>query len=144
MLTDVTLIPSDASIEQAWEIAVAHGAPAYLVGTSDRLMGVVLHQQLEDAMRDGEATSPVAPIVDRSSVHTHIDHPVDIVLDRFAQSGGILPVVSRADVRKLEGVVTIDSILAFAGPRSHSGGRRPRTHCAPGSRLPGPLTGGGE
>ncbi len=130
MQTEVTLIPPDASIEQAWQVAVAHGAPAYLVGTSDHLLGAVLHQQLDESMRGGQATSPVASIVDRLFVHTHLDHPVDVVLDRFAQSGGILPVVSRADVQKLEGVVTIDSILAFTGPRSHAAGRRPRTTAA--------------
>jgi chloride channel protein, CIC family len=127
MHPDATLIPPNASIEQAWQTAIAHGAPAYLVGTSDHLLGVVPHRQLEDAMRHGQTTAPVAPMVERAFVHTHVDHPVDVVLDRFAQSGGILPVVNRADVHKLEGVVTIDSILSFAGPRSYSAGRRPRT-----------------
>jgi CIC family chloride channel protein len=43
-----------------------------------------------------------------------VDHPIDVVLDRFAQSAGILPVVSRADAHRVEGVVTIDSILKLA------------------------------
>jgi hypothetical protein len=51
-------------------------------------------------------------------VHAHPDHPIDVVLERFAQSGGILPVVSRADARRVEGVVTIDSMLKIAERRS--------------------------
>jgi hypothetical protein len=41
------------------------------------------------------------------------------VLDRFAQSGGILPVVSRADAHRVEGVITIDGILKLAQRQAH-------------------------
>jgi CIC family chloride channel protein len=120
MQTDVSLIPPDVSVEQAWQLTVQNGAPAYLVGTRDRLMGLVSHQQLEDLRRSAQAADPVASIVDQSFVHAHVDHPIDVVLERFAQSGGILAVVSRADVHRVEGVVTIDSILKFAGQRSQT------------------------
>jgi hypothetical protein len=53
----------------------------------------------------------VASLVDASYVHAHPDHPIDVVLDRLAESRGVLPVVSRAEARRVEGVVTTDSLL---------------------------------
>jgi len=120
MQTDVSLIPPDVSVEQAWRLTLENGAPAYLVGTRDRLMGSVSHQQLEDSKNSGQGATPVGSIVDQSFVHAHVDHPIDVVLERFAQSGGILAVVSRTDAHRVEGVVTIDSILKLAGRRSPS------------------------
>jgi CIC family chloride channel protein len=54
--------------------------------------------------------------------HAHPDHPVSLVLDRM-RAGGVdtLPVVSRADIHNLEGVVTLARILAsyeIAGQRA--------------------------
>jgi CIC family chloride channel protein len=128
MQTDVSLIPADTSIEHAWQMTVENGAPAYLVGTRDRLVGSVSHQQLEDSRRLGKAADPVASIVDPSFVHAHGDHPIDVVLERFAQSGGILPVVSRGDAHRVEGVITIDSMLKIAERRAH--GRESHTATA--------------
>jgi hypothetical protein len=62
----------------------------------------------------------VASIVDPSFVHAHGDHPIDVVLERFAQSGGILPVVSRTDAHRVEGVITIDSMLKIAERQAHA------------------------
>jgi CBS domain-containing protein len=109
-------------------MAVENGAPAYLVGTRDRLVGSVSHQQLEDSRRLGKAADPVASIVDPSFVHAHGDQPIDVVLERFARSGGILPVVSRADAHRVEGVITIDSMLKIAERRAH--GRESHTAAA--------------
>jgi CBS domain-containing protein len=120
MQTDVPLIPPDASIEHASQMTVENGGPAYLVGTRGRLLGSVSRQQLEDSRSRGRAADPVASIVDQSFVHAHVDHPIDVVLERFAQSGGILPVVSRADAHRIEGAITIDSMLKIAGRRAHA------------------------
>jgi hypothetical protein len=46
------------------------------------------------------------------------DHPIDVVLDRFAQTGGLLPVMSRTAVGRVEGVVTLDSILRVIDRRA--------------------------
>jgi hypothetical protein len=54
---------------------------------------------------------PVAALVPDSFVHAHADHAIDVVIERLAESGGVLPIVSRTDVHRVEGVVTPDSIL---------------------------------
>jgi CIC family chloride channel protein len=135
MQTDVSLIPPDASIEQAWQMTVEHAAPAYLVGTRDRLVGSVSHQQLDDSVRRGKTGDPVASIVEPSFVHAHGDQTIDVVLERFAQSGGILPVVSRADAHRVEGVITIDSILKIGERRSHGPESQPAALGAGGAHA---------
>ncbi|MBA0089197.1 MAG: hypothetical protein HRJ53_29755, partial [Acidobacteria bacterium Pan2503] len=48
--------------------------------------------------------------------HVHIDHPLHVALHRMGASQlDLLPVVSRANVRQLRGVVTLEDILADYG-----------------------------
>jgi CBS domain-containing protein len=115
MRTDVPFISPDMSVEQAWRWAVEHGAPAYLIGTRDRLVGIVTREQLEELNASGRASDPVSSVVADSFVHAHPDHPIDVVLERLSESGGLLPVVSRTEAGRVEGVITRDSILNIGG-----------------------------
>ena len=83
MIPDVSFIPPDASIEQAWQMTSEQRAQGYLVGTRDRLVGSLSHQQLDASRRAGHGSEPVASIVDTAFVHAHADHPIDVVLQRF-------------------------------------------------------------
>jgi tetratricopeptide (TPR) repeat protein len=48
--------------------------------------------------------------------HVHLDHTLDIALKRMAESGWrVLPVVSRSNVRELQGIVTLNDILQTYG-----------------------------
>ena len=58
-----------------------------------------------------------------STIHVHPDHQFDVVLARFPAADGALPVVSRADANRIEGVITLDSIIAAVAPQT----RRPPT-----------------
>jgi CIC family chloride channel protein len=118
MRTDVPFISPDMSVEQAWRWAVEHGAPAYLIGTRDRLVGIVTREQLEELNASGRASDPVSSVVADSFVHAHPDHPIDVVLERLSESGGLLPVVSRTEAGRVEGVITRDSILNIGGDRT--------------------------
>jgi hypothetical protein len=55
--------------------------------------------------------------VDGSFAHAHPDHPLDVVLEQFARTPGLLPVVSRAAGRRVEGVISLDDITLFARGR---------------------------
>ena len=93
-------------------------ADVYLVGTRDRLVGIVTREQLEEWHASERAGDPLASLIEPSFVHAHPDHPIDVVLDRLSESGGVLPVVSRTEARRVEGVVTRDSILAATARRN--------------------------
>jgi len=46
----------------------------------------------------------------------HADQPLDLALNRMGANGlEVLPVVSRANVRKLEGVITLGDVLGSYG-----------------------------
>lgn len=111
MRADVSFIPPNASVEEAWHIASAVDAPVHLVGTADRLVGTVTRAQLADLVESGQTAVSVSEIVEQRPTHVHPDHTLDVVLERFAQSGGVLPVVSRSQVSQVEGVITLDTIV---------------------------------
>jgi chloride channel protein, CIC family len=109
MRTEVPLIPPDVSVTAAWERT--EDLPVYLVGTRDRLVGTVTREQLDELRSSDKAQHPIASVVETAFVHAHPDHPIDIVLERLEESGGVLPIVSREEIHRVEGVVTADSIL---------------------------------
>ncbi len=120
MSKDVELIAPGLAIEEAWVRLGASTAPVALVGESGVLSGRITRENVQRAIAEGHGGEPVQSIVEADVVHVHPDHPIDLVLERFAGSGNVLPVVSRADARRLEGVVTLDSIT-----RSLDAGRQP-------------------
>jgi CIC family chloride channel protein len=67
-----------------------------------------------------------ASIVERPpAVHVHPDHALDLVIERMAEVDGPLPVVSRANSRHVEGVITPSAISAFLSKRSARAARDP-------------------
>ena len=62
-------------------------------------------------------TKQLGEIVDALDFpHVHSDQGLDLALDRMgANQLDILPVVSRADVHKLEGIVTLRDVLDSYG-----------------------------
>ena len=74
-------------------------------GHSDQTVGGLL-----------EATELPRPLTAENFPHVHRDHSLDMALRRMAQANmNVLPVVSRANVRHFEGIVTTPDILAAYG-----------------------------
>ena len=111
MCRNVRFLSPDLSIQDAWERTRAHQAPSYLVGTPERLEGVVSRGALEASWKRGDREQRLAVLIERDMVHVHPDHPLDVVIDRLVASGGVLVVVSRADDTKTEGIVTPEVLL---------------------------------
>jgi len=118
------MMPPEIPIDEAWRWAADHPAPMYLVGADDRIAGVVSRQQLEEWRTSGENGKPISSLLGDSFVHAHPDHAIDIVLDRLWESGGMLPVVSRAEAHRLEGVITAESLVRTERPRARAAGER--------------------
>lgn len=117
MRTDFSFLSPEMSLEQARRWAADHYAPAYLVGTTDRLMGAISHDRLEELSASDQRQEALSSVIVDGFVHAHPDHPIDVVLDRLAESSGVLPVVSRQDARRVEGVITPETVLRMGGPR---------------------------
>jgi len=90
------------------------------------LWGMVHRWELESALAKGAehkkvadllgGTFPEHPHTASELPHVHPDHGIDTALERLGTSGhDILPVVSRANVRQLLGIVTLEDVLQAYG-----------------------------
>ena len=79
---------------------------AALIGNGSGLLGIVTRAQVEAQLAGGGAADPVRSLLPAAPpVHVHPDHSLDVVIDRLIESDGFLPVVSRADARRVVGLI---------------------------------------
>jgi chloride channel protein, CIC family len=94
--------------------ALAHQLGIHLPSPATKLG--VAHLRVSAAMRLPEGLSVIAPAQSHDFPHVHSDHSLDVALHRMGSSGvRVLPVVSRSDVTKVEGVITLEDILRVYG-----------------------------
>ena len=86
---------------------------AFLSEANGVYSGLVTRDQIERAIKSGGADDAIGTIATDNCAHVHPDHPFDLVLDRLAKNPGLLPVVSRNHVNRVEGVITPQSVLQF-------------------------------
>ena len=111
MRPETEILPGTMTVAEAWKRCAGSERKAWIVCTDDDVMGIVARGRLSEAVGAGEGASPVASVVTDARTHVHPDHPVDVVLERYSQTPGLLPVVSRANAKRLEGVVTLETIV---------------------------------
>jgi hypothetical protein len=79
------------------------------------MLGVVNVEQLAHVSEAGRGHETVESVLGQTFVHVHPDHPLDVVLERLAESPELLPVVGRAAVRRVEGVITPTASRSLRG-----------------------------
>jgi CIC family chloride channel protein len=81
------------------------------------LIGMVSLNQLQQILAEGGAHKPLSELVESHNFpHLHADQPIPLALERMAAAQtDVLPVVSRADVHKLEGILLLQDVLALYG-----------------------------
>lgn len=81
------------------------------------IVGVVSRVQIEQAVSKGETKKPLRDFLDaRDFPHVHADHALHVALERMgAAKLDLLPVVSRADIHFLIGVVVLADVLNSYG-----------------------------
>jgi CIC family chloride channel protein len=109
----------DNTVASAWERVTQWGGHCFPVLSSGALAGLVTKEMLEKALADGHRDLPLGELaLRREFAHVHPDQPLEVALERLAQTPGLLPVVSRNDVNHLEGIISLEDILrAFAYSR---------------------------
>jgi CIC family chloride channel protein len=87
------------------------------VADSDGLRGMIRRSDLERETNAGGGAKKLTELIRSERFpHVHPDHNLSIALERMGSSGQtVLPVVSRANVRKLMGVITLDDVLGAYG-----------------------------
>jgi predicted transcriptional regulator len=84
------------------------------------IVGVLARSSLENASNDGRKDQPVLSLLESLEFpHVHADQALHLALERMSQARiDILPVVHRADVHTLEGIVTLRDVLDSYGVES--------------------------
>jgi CIC family chloride channel protein len=112
---EAQLLPSEADLEQAKAFLAEKACHSWPVGEDHLVRGVIAVQQLETAPAETKSLRDLVPR-DSDFPHVHMDHAASQVLERMRGRGvDSMPVVSRADIHQLLGVVTLSGILQAYG-----------------------------
>jgi CIC family chloride channel protein len=112
------ILDSESTVQEAIEKVRASAFHSWPVTDKLGVEGVVSLSTLQKALQEsGGASRRLKEFVDvHEFPHLHGDHPLSVALERMGTTHlDVLPVVSRADVHKLEGVVTLHDVLSFYG-----------------------------
>jgi len=105
------------TVQSALEIVRESPQRTWIVSDAQEVAGLLTREQLESAADKGNPDAPVSTILKAGEFpHVHADHPLDDALDRLgANHADLLPVVSRANVHQLLGVVRLQDVLEAYG-----------------------------
>jgi chloride channel protein, CIC family len=116
MQTASQLLPAEITVRQALEQVRSSEFRTWLVTDRRGVIGVVNLARLERESVEG-ADKKLGELTDALMFpHVHPDQTLDLALERMgANQIEILPVVNRADMHKLEGMVTLRDVLDAYG-----------------------------
>jgi chloride channel protein, CIC family len=109
-------LPAETPVHEALEKTRSSPVRTWLVTDSRGVIGVINLSWLEKQMAES-ADKKLEELVNAQVFpHVHMDQGLDLALERMgANQLEILPVVNRADVHKLEGIVTLRDVLDAYG-----------------------------
>jgi chloride channel protein, CIC family len=113
-------LPAEITVRGAMERVRSSEVRTWLVTDRRGVVGVINLASLERELGDGKDKSEDKKLGDLMDAlvfpHVHPDQGLDLALERMgANQIEILPVVNRADVHKLEGIVTLRDVLNAYG-----------------------------
>lgn len=113
MRTWTNLLPAGITVKEALEKAGTSEYQTSLISDPRGLIGVITRTSLANELPDKK----LGDLVDGMLFpHLHSDHGLDLALERMGSNHlDMLPVVSRADVHKLQGIVTLNDVLQAYG-----------------------------
>jgi CIC family chloride channel protein len=107
----------EMTMQEACEKARASALQALPVSNEKGVAGIVTLAALEKAAAEGVSNATLTDLISGQEFpHLHPDQSLTVALERMGGAGlDALPVVSRADVHKLEGIVALQDVLRFYG-----------------------------
>ncbi len=111
------ILPADISPQEALEKVCASTLRAWPISDQRGVIGIVTLDTLKKAAADGLTKTKLTDLIEKQEFpHLHSDHSLAVALERMGAAGvDALPVVSRADVHKLEGIVALRDVLKLYG-----------------------------
>jgi len=111
------ILAAEMTVRDALEKMGSSEFTAWPVSDGLGLIGVLSLGKLQQAATAGFETKQLKELLDGVDFpHLHVDHPLGLALERMgACQVNALPVVNRANIHKLEGLVTLKDVLALYG-----------------------------
>ncbi|HYL83543.1 MAG TPA: chloride channel protein [Candidatus Angelobacter sp.] len=111
------VLRAEMTVQEAMDHVLKSQEAAWVVSDERGVRGVLSRKALEATAHEGGSGRRLEELLTSVEfVHVHQDHPLIVALERLGASKvEILPVVSRADVRELKGIVTRQDVLALYG-----------------------------
>src|SRR5579859_2957977 len=110
------VLAANWKVNDALEKVRASNVRAWPVSDERGLLGVLRLTDLEAGIQDSGEKKLEHLLGDDEFPHLHADHSLSAALDRMGAAGlDVLPVVSRANVRELQGIVTLQDVLSLYG-----------------------------
>jgi CIC family chloride channel protein len=111
------ILPAEMRVQDVIEQIRASKLHTWPVAEKDYFLGMLTKEMLGCAFVDGRKEQPLKNLVETLKVpHLHTDHALHLALERMSKYHlDVLPVIHRADIHKLEGVVTLQDVLNAYG-----------------------------
>jgi chloride channel protein, CIC family len=111
------VLDAHATIQEALNKVSASQLHSWPVVDESGVVGMVNLSRLQNALTEGVTEQPLSALLKVDEFpHVHMDHSLNMALDRMgAGQLDVLPVVNRANVHKLEGIITLQDVLRLYG-----------------------------
>jgi CIC family chloride channel protein len=111
------ILTVDMTIQEALVKARASALQALPVSNERGIAGIIKLAALEKAVGDGDSHEKLFDLIEGEEFpHLHADQSLTVALERMGAADlDALPVVSRADVHKLEGIVALQDVMKLYG-----------------------------
>jgi CIC family chloride channel protein len=129
MRTEPLAFSPDVEVSTILPQVKAGAFDAWPVVGKDGLRGMIRNSEIDQLVAAGEVSKKLSEVLKASSdghapegsvPHVHPDHSLSLAMERMGTSGvNVLPVVSRANVHQLVGIVALDDILNTYGVSKH-------------------------
>ena len=116
-VSDVLILGADMTVRDALERTRNSKLRAWPVSDQRGVVGVVSPAELGLVGADAEENTRLKDLINAHDFpHVHADHPLDLALERMGASKlDVLPVVSRANVHSILGIVVLSDVLNSFG-----------------------------
>jgi CIC family chloride channel protein len=110
-------LTAQSTVQEALQLVQASRFRAWPLMDEGNIVGVLSRTKLTNALNEDKSAETLLSLLDTIEFpHVHTDHALHVALERMSSAHiDILPVVNRADVHKLEGVVTLRDVLDSYG-----------------------------
>jgi CIC family chloride channel protein len=110
-------LSAQLTVQDASERVQQSQLRAWPLMDEENIVGVLSRAGLKNALEAGKGDQTLLSLLEAIEFpHVHTDHPLHLALERMSAAHiDILPVVNRADVHKLEGVISLRDVLDSYG-----------------------------